>query len=111
MLMLDAKGQVISPSLARQMMAQIALKFGPYVDHLDLWAEMHPSQIAEWEKCGIQVQDIDVKWVPHKTFLTFPLESNAHLSPTVVLIRKNHEIVAEIARLGITKWDMEEVNA
>src|SRR5580692_968278 len=107
MLMLDAKGSVITPALARQMRRQIDLKFGD-VDNLDFWAEMHPSQISEWENCGIAVQmnmippDVDVRWVPHKTFMGFPLESNAHLSPTVILIRKRREIVAEIGRLGVT---------
>ena len=117
MLMLDANGAVISPSLARQLRAQIALKFGDFIEDLDFWAEMHPTQIIEWENCAIPVTcttappDFSSAWVPSKTFMGFPLELNCHLSPTVVLIRKNREIVAEIGRLGLTRWDTEEVHA
>ena len=115
MLMLDATGAIISPPLARQMIANIATKFGD-IENLDFWAEMHPSQAVEWENCGIVVQFLDrtknPATAPHaRSFMGFPLEINAHLSPTVILIRQNHDIVAEIGRLGLTKWDMEEVNA
>jgi hypothetical protein len=112
--MLDAKESLISPRLARELMAKLALKFGPWED-LDLWAEMHPSQIIEWENCGIRVSVIDPvrfdeKGMLHRKFMGLPLESNPHLSPSVVLIRKNREIVAEIGRLALHKWDVEEVN-
>jgi hypothetical protein len=108
MIMLDAKGAIVTPPLARQICAQIALKFG-YIDGLDIWAEMHPSQYAEWENCAVMVQRIDVKepdanWMPRRTFASFPVEFNAQLSPSVILLRKNHEVIAEIARLGLTEW-------
>ncbi len=115
MLMLDAKGSIITPAIARQMMAQIALKFGLFIDNLDLWAEMHPSQASEWENCAIQVQyvgKIDMAkstGMPQRTFLGIPLELNVHLSPTVVLIRKRREIVAEIGRLGLTNFGAEMI--
>ena len=113
MLMLDAKGSVINPSIARHMMAQLRLKFGDDLEDMGFWAEMHPSQIIEWENCGIPVQYIgfEPNYEFQKTFMRLPLESNAHLSPTVILIRKNRDIVAEIARLGSTSWKTEEVNA
>ena len=115
MLMLDAREAIISPALARQMMAQLDLKFGPFCEDLDLWVEMHPSQIVEWENCGIQVSFIAPTHFNeggnlHRTFMGLPLESNHHLSPNVVLIRKNREIVAEIGRLALTQWDREAVN-
>jgi hypothetical protein len=109
--MLDANGSPISSSLARQMRAQIAMKFGDYLD--DFWAEMHPSQIIEWENSGETVHKMGFSptFEYQKMFLDFPLVSNVHLSPTVVLIRKNLEIVAEIGRLGMTNWNLEEVDA
>ncbi len=110
MLMVDAKGATITRAIANQLRAQINLKYGDYLDDRDFWAEMHPSQITEWENCGVWVEPIshwDGNSLPPKSFMGFPLESNPHLSPDVVLIRKYREIVAEIGRLGHTNWNME----
>ena len=115
--MLDAKGEIISPPLARQFMAQIVLKFGPFWDELDFWIEMHPSQNVQWECCGIEVQKIsppenfDYAKMPPRTFAGLPLQLNAHLSPTVILLRKDREVVGEIGRLGLTNPFEEVVNA
>ena len=116
MLMLDGKESLISRVLGRQMMALLRGKFGPDLDGLDLWAEMHPSQVAEWENCGISIQLVDSfrfdeRGCPWRTFMGLPLVSNVHLSPQVVLIRKGREIVAGIGRLALTKWSTEEANA
>lgn len=114
MLMHDANGFHITPAMARQMMAKIALKFGD-VDGLDFWAEMHPAQAAEWDQCAIPVQyinarNIDETELPKRTFMGFPLEVNVHLPTSLVLIRKNREVVAEIGNIGLTNWDVEAAN-
>jgi hypothetical protein len=119
MLMVDAHGTIVSPALVRHFLAQLSLKFWPedICEGLDFWAEMHPAQRMEYENRAIFVQQIsgpenwDGMGIPRKTFAGLPLEENVHLSPSVILIRKNHEIVAEIVRLGLTKWDAEVVNA
>jgi hypothetical protein len=116
MLAVDANGSVITPEIARQMMAQLTLKFGEVDDH-EFWAEMHPSQAVEWEARGTLAQiigpvNLEAKPQPfRRTFAGLPLEINEHLDPSVVLIRKNREIVAEIARLGLTNWHMEDAHA
>ena len=107
MIMLDAKGSVITPALARRFRAQIEREYGDFTD--DFWVEMHPSQNVEWENCRIAVQQIirgtdDPNLIPPAKFLDFPLALNQHLSPTVILLRKHMSIVGEIARLGFTNW-------
>jgi hypothetical protein len=114
MLMLDANGVAISPAMARRFYAQIALKFD-LDDDPAFWSEMHPSQAAEWEMCGIPVQRFgpradDPSFIPPKTFMNLPLELNPHLSPSVVLIRRYREIVGEIARLGMAGQNMEAIH-
>jgi hypothetical protein len=118
MLTLDAHETIVSPALARHLLAQLSVTFSPEdVRGLDFWAEMHPWQRIEWENCAISVQRIsgpenqDGMGIPRKTFAGLPLEENIYLSPLVILIRKNHEIVAEIVNLGLPKWDREVVNA
>ena len=112
MLMLDAKGEDISPQLVRVFTAKIFLHFGPNHSHLPLWFEMHPDQYAEWEMCAIPVQTISGGNFTsrNRTLGGLPLELNAHLSPNVVLLRQDREIIGEIARLGWPK-SMEVANA
>ena len=115
MLMLDARGSIITPAIGRQMMAKLAQEFD-YLDSRYFWAEMHPSQACEWHQCGSMVQSIAprevgrITMLPECTFLGLPLELNVHLSTSVILIRNNREIVAEIARLGLTNWHAEETH-
>ena len=115
MVTLDAKNEVVSPALARRLMNEMQIQLGAEPFMPDLWAEMHPLQGCEWEKCGVFVQLIrsvaesNGFFIP-KTFMGLPLEFNAYLSPTVILIRNGHYIVAKIVRLGLTNSEQEQQN-
>jgi len=102
---IDARNALLTPPLARILAAKVELDFE--FDEADLWAEMHPDQSDSWENCALPVQKIgggdDDFRFSRRTFLGWPLELNPHLDNSVIQIRKDREVVAEIVNLGLAE--------
>ena len=111
---LNCKGSMLTPVVVRYLLASLTLAYGEIGKDEGYWAEMHPRVAYEWEANGFPVQHIQIDgnelpspWIPERTFAGLPLEPNVWMDKTVVIIRKNRQIVGSIIEIGI----LEEVNA